>query len=210
MEDALDIEKDWRMLRKDLADMSPSETVLAICVGIGLSAACGFRVFVPLLVTSIAAHSGNLQLGQNFQWLGSTPALVTFSLATVVEIAAYYVPWLDHLLDTIAAPAAVIAGTVITASLVADVSPFLRWTLAIIAGGGSAGIVQGTTMLARGLSLAGTGGLANPLVSTAELGGAIATSVLALVLPVIALVLVILLCTFVLMKVFQRRAKVRV
>jgi len=114
------------------------------------------------------------------------------------------------LLDTIAAPAAVIAGTVITASLVADVSPFLRWTLAIIAGGGSAGIVQGTTMLARGLSLAGTGGLANPLVSTAELGGAIATSVLALVLPVIALVLVILLCTFVLMKVFQRRAKVRV
>ena len=190
--------------------MSPSETVLAICVGIGLSAACGFRVFVPLLVTSLAAHSGHLHLGQNFQWLGTTPALVTFSLATVLEIVAYYVPWLDHLLDTIAAPAAVIAGTVITASVVADVSPFLRWTLAVIAGGGSAGIVQGTTMLARGLSLAGTGGLANPLVSTAELGGAVATSVLALVLPVLALVLVTVLCTFVLMKVFRRRAKIRV
>jgi hypothetical protein len=191
--------------------MSPVETILAVCIAIGLSAACGFRVFVPLLVMSIAAHTGNIHLGPNFQWLATTPALVTFSLATLIEIIAYYIPWLDHLLDTVAAPAAVIAGMVITASLVTDVSPFLRWTLAVIAGGGSAGIVQGTTMLARGLSLVGTGGLANPIVSTAELGGAVVTSVLAIVLPIVAVLLVFLVCTLVLVKVlrFRRRKTIQ-
>jgi hypothetical protein len=188
--------------------MSPVETILAVCIAIGLSGACGFRVFVPLLVMSIAAHTGNVQLGPNFQWLATTPALVTFSLATLVEIIAYYIPWLDHLLDTVAAPAAVIAGMVITASLVTDVSPFLRWTLAVIAGGGSAGIVQGTTMLARGLSLVGTGGLANPIVSTAELGGAVVTSVLAIVLPIVAVLLVFVVCALLLLKVLRfRRGK---
>lgn len=164
-------------------------------------------MFVPLLVMSIAAHAGNIHLGSNFQWLATTPSLVTFSIATLVEIVAYYIPWLDHLLDTVAAPAAVIAGTVITASLVTDVSPFLRWTLAVIAGGGSAGIVQGTTMLARGLSLVGTGGLANPVVSTAELGGALITSILAIVVPIVAVLLVLVVCALILARVFRSRSR---
>src|SRR5438552_4638510 len=130
------------------------ETLLSICVGIGLSAACGFRVFVPLLVMSIAAASGHLTVASGFQWIGSYPALVAFSVATLLEIAGYYIPWVDNLLDTIAIPAAIIAGTLITASLVTDVSPFLKWTLAIIAGGGVAGMVQGTTVVARGASSA--------------------------------------------------------
>jgi hypothetical protein len=187
--------------------MSPFETILAVCIAIGLSAACGFRVFVPLLVMSVAAHTGHIHLGQNFQWMATTPALLTFGLATVIEVVAYYIPWLDHLLDTVAAPAAVIAGMVITASLVTDVSPFLRWTLAVIAGGGSAGIVQGTTMLARGLSFAGTGGLANPVVSTAELGGALVTSILAIVLPIFAVLLIFAACAFVLAKFIGSRKR---
>src|SRR6266699_2109248 len=109
------------------------ETLLSICVGIGLSAACGFRVFVPLLVMSIAALSGHLALAHGFEWIGSYPALVAFAVATCLEITGYYIPWVDHLLDTVATPAAIIAGTLVSASLVADVSPFLRWALAIIA-----------------------------------------------------------------------------
>src|SRR5438876_5727222 len=136
------------------------ETLLSICVGIGLSAACGFRVFVPLLVMSIAALSGHLTLAHGFEWIGSYPALVAFSVATCLEIAGYYVPWVDHLLDSVSTPAAVVAGTVITASMVTDVSPFLKWSLAAIAGGGAAGLIQGTTVLARGASTVGTGGLA--------------------------------------------------
>src|ERR1043165_6439860 len=147
------------------------ETLLAICAGLGLSAACGFRVFVPMLVMSIAVHAGHLNVAPGFAWIGTTPALIAFSCATALEIGGYYIPWLDHFLDTVATPAAVVAGTIVTASMVTDVSPFLRWTLAAIAGGGIAGAVQGTTVLARGVSLATTGGLGNPIVATVELGG---------------------------------------
>ena len=115
------------------------ETLLALCAGLGLAAACGFRVFVPLLVMSIAVHGGHLQVSQGMSWIGSTPALIAFSIATALEIGGYYVPWVDNFLDTVATPAAIVAGTIVTASMVTDVSPFLRWTLAVIAGGGIAG-----------------------------------------------------------------------
>src|SRR5207237_4704081 len=166
------------------------ETLLSICLGIGLSAACGFRIFVPLLVMSIAALSGHLSLAHGFEWIGSYPALISFSVATCLEIAGYYIPWLDHLLDTMATPAAIVAGTIITASMVTEVSPLLKWTLAIIAGGGVAGLVQGTTVLVRGASGVTTGGLANPVVSTLELAGSIVTSILALVAPVLVVFLI--------------------
>lgn len=166
------------------------DTLLGICVGIGLSAACGFRVFVPLLIMNIAALSGHLTLAHGFEWIGSYPALVAFSVATCLEIAGYYIPWVDHLLDTISTPAAIVAGTIVTASMVSHMSPFLKWTLAVIAGGGTAGLVQGTTVLTRGASTLTTAGLGNPLLATIELGGAVITSILAIVAPVVAVVLV--------------------
>lgn len=162
------------------------ETLLSICLGIGLSAACGFRVFVPLLVMSAASLSGHLTLATGFQWIGTYPALVTFSVATILEIGGYYIPWVDHFLDTLATPAAIVAGTVITASMVQGTSPYLRWTLAAIAGGSAAGLVQGTTVLARAASTATTGGLGNPFFATIELGGALFTSILALLAPLLA------------------------
>ncbi len=162
---------------------------MSVCLGIGLSAACGFRVFVPLLVMSIASLSGHLALEHGFEWIGSYPALVAFSVATGLEIAGYYIPWVDHLLDTIATPAAIVAGTVVSASMVTHFSPLLRWSLALIAGGGAAGLVQGTTVLTRGASTATTGGLGNPLVATLELVGSVLTSILAIVAPVIAVAL---------------------
>ena len=168
------------------------ETILSLCLGVGLSAACGFRVFVPLLVMSIAAHSGHLTLASGFQWIGSDPALIAFSVATALEIAGYYIPWLDHLLDTIATPAAIVAGTVITASFVTDVSPFLRWTLAAIAGGGAAGLIQTSTVLARGASTLATGGLGNPVFATAELTGALLTSIVSLLAPLLTIALIVI------------------
>lgn len=167
------------------------ETLLSICVGIGLSAACGFRVFVPLLVMSIASLSGHLTLAHGFAWIGSYPALISFAVATCLEIGGYYIPWLDHLLDTIATPAAIVAGTVVTASAVGDLSPFLKWTLAVIAGGSAAGLVQGATVVTRGASTLTTAGLANPLVATLELAGAVITSILAIATPILAVALVV-------------------
>jgi len=167
------------------------DTLLSVVIGIGLSAACGFRVFVPLLVMSIASLSGHLTLSSGFQWIGSYPALIAFALATALEIAGYYIPWVDHFLDVIAAPTAVVAGVVAMASTVTGMSPFLRWALAIIAGGGLAGTVQAHTSVARLTSTATTLGLGNPVVSTVEAGGSVALSLAAIALPLLALALVI-------------------
>lgn len=162
------------------------EALLSVCLGIGLSAACGFRVFIPLLVMSIAANAGHLTLSPGFDWIGSDAATAAFAVATVLEIGAYYIPWLDNVLDTISTPAAIVAGVVVTASVVGDMSPLLKWSLAVIAGGGAAGAVQAVTVAARAASTVGTGGLANPLLATLELGGATAGSLLTLLVPVIA------------------------
>ena len=181
------------------------ELLLSVCIGLGLSAACGFRIFVPLLITSIAAHSGHLNLASSFEWVGSPAALTAFSIATALEIGGYYIPWLDNFLDTVATPAAIVAGTVVTASMVTDVSPFLKWSLAVVAGGGIAGTVQATTVLARGLSLTSTGGLANPLIATAELGGSILTAIAALIAPFFALGLIVLVLGIAGYKLLRRR-----
>ena len=134
------------------------ETLLGIAIGIGLSAACGFRVFVPLLVMNLMALGGYLHLSPGFAWIGSHYATMAFATATILEVIGYYVPWVDHLLDIVATPAAVIAGTVATASMVVDLSPFLKWTLSLIAGGGIAGLVQGTTSALRVKSSLSTAG----------------------------------------------------
>lgn len=162
----------------------------SVVIGIGLAAACGFRVFIPLLLMSIASHAGQLTLASELEWIGTYPALFAFTTATALEIAGYYVPWIDNLLDSIATPAAMIAGTIAVGGVVTDLDPLLKWALAIVAGGGTAGAVQGVTVLARGTSSLATGGLGNPLVSTAEAGGAVATAGLALLLPWVALALV--------------------
>jgi hypothetical protein len=167
------------------------EHLVSLGVGIGLAAACGFRVFVPLLVMSAASYAGYLELSSGFQWIGTLPALIAFASATVLEITAYYFPWVDNLLDTISGPAAVVAGTVVTASALTDVDPFLKWSLAIIGGGGVAGMVSGATTLLRGASTVTTGGLANPLISTLEAGVALTVAALAVALPILALTVVV-------------------
>lgn len=186
------------------------ENLLAICMGLGLAAACGFRVFIPLLVMSIAVHGGHMEVTKGMAWIGSTPALITLSLATALEIGGYYIPWLDNFLDTVATPAAVVAGTIVTASMVTDVSPFLRWTLAVIAGGGIAGAVQGTSVLARGVSLATTGGVGNPIVATLELGGAVFGSIAAILVPFAALIVILAVVSFLAFRVFRKRMPVAV
>jgi hypothetical protein len=167
-------------------------TLLSVGVGLGLAAAAGFRVFVPLLVLSIASRAGYVPLSSGFDWISSTPALIAFATATVMEIGGYYVPWLDNLLDAIAAPAAVTAGIVASASVMTDLPPFLKWSVALIGGGAAAGVVQTSTSLLRLKSTATTAGLANPVLATTELVGSVVTSVLAIVLPLLALLLIAL------------------
>ena len=165
--------------------------LLSVALGVGLAAATGLRLFLPFLVVGIAANSGHLELAPAFEWLASTPALVMLSVATVIEVLAYYLPGVDNLLDAIATPAAIVAGAVVAAAVMTDLPPIVRWTTALIAGGGVAGLTQGVTALLRAKSTAFTGGLGNGAVATGELGGSIAMAVLAIAAPVLAVALVI-------------------
>jgi hypothetical protein len=168
------------------------ETLISLAIGIGLAAASGFRVFVPLLALSLAFRAEWVAPNPGLAWLASTPALIALAIATGLEVVAYYVPWLDHALDGLATPAAVTAGVLLTASVVTGVDPLTRWALAVIVGGGVAGTVQGATVVTRAISGATTAGLANPVVATGELVGAVILAVLAVLLPFVAVAMVLI------------------
>jgi hypothetical protein len=163
------------------------ESLLSIALGIGLAAAAGFRIFVPLLVAGLAARSGFIPLTDGFQWLASTPALLTLGTAAVFEVLAYYIPGVDHLLDLVAGPAAMGAGVVASASVMADIPQAVMWPVAIIAGGGIAGLTKGGTALLRAKSGVMTAGLANPIVATVETIGATGIAILAVAVPLLCL-----------------------
>lgn len=167
--------------------------LLGAALGLGLAAAVGFRVFVPFLLVAIAARSGQVHLAGGFEWLGTDVALVMFGLAALFEVAAYFIPYFDHLLDTVAGPAAMVAGAVLMASTLVDMEPWLRWAVAIVAGGGTAGLLHGATSALRLGSTATTAGAGNPAFATFETGAATALTILALLVPLIALALVVFL-----------------
>jgi hypothetical protein len=169
-------------------DLSPA-TFLSVALGVGLAAATGLRVFLPLLFAAIAARADWIPLADAFAWLESTPALLTLSTAAILETLAYYIPGLDHVLDLLAGPAAVAAGIVASASVMADVPPAVMWPVAIIAGGGVAGLTKGGAALVRAKAGVATAGLANPVVSTGETIGASVLALLAIALPLLGLVL---------------------
>lgn len=169
------------------------ETILGLCIGVGLSAACGFRVFVPLLVMSIATMMGWFEPSKGFEWLAMPSVCLALAVATVCEVAAYYIPWVDNALDTVATPAAMIAGTLTTMAVSSgEMSQFAGWAAAIIVGGGTAGVVQMSTVAARGVSTATTGGLGNFIVATGEWIGAILLSVSAMLVPALVAVVVLI------------------
>ncbi|WP_370480167.1 DUF4126 domain-containing protein [Tamlana flava] len=181
------------------------ETIISICLGIGLAASVGFRVFLPLFALSLASYFDVWQLNESWQWIGSAPALITLGVATIIEIFAYFIPYIDNLLDSLAVPMAALAGTAVMLSTVADLSPVITWSLAIIAGGGTAAAVAGSSCATRLTSTATTGGLVNPLVSAAETGTSMVMSVVSIFLPILAtvLVLVIFVVIFKLYKKFK-------
>jgi hypothetical protein len=173
--------------------------------GIALSSAVGFRIFLPFLVTGIAIKLNLLSVADDFYWLSSWPALAVFAAATVTEVLAYYIPVVDHALDVIGSPAAVVAGTMLTASMVVGMDEWLRWSLALIAGGGIAGSLHVGKSLVRGASTATTGGLGNPLVATAEVFGATIASILALLVPVLVVVVAVIIMIIALRALWRRR-----
>lgn len=184
-----------------------AQILLGLIAGLGLSAACGFRVFVPMLIVSIGLHAGAIHVAPSFAWIGSTPALIAFSAATAFEIGGYYIPGLDHFLDIVATPAAAVAGALLSTAFITDIDPWLRWSLAAMLGGGVAGLVQIATVATRAVSGITTLGLANPIVATGELIGSTTVAVAAIVAPFVALVVLALAMVWLARRWLRRRER---
>ena len=185
------------------------EIIIAVAIGIGLSASCGFRVFVPMLVASIAAKTGILPVQEGFQWLATWPAIFCFGTATVLEILGYYIPFVDNLLDTITTPLAVGAGTLLLTSVLPIDSDLLKWSTGLIVGGGAAATIQGGSVLTRLASSKLTAGVGNPVVATGEHMAAIGTSILSLIIPIVLAIIILGLITFLILKFGKRLFKTR-
>ena len=181
--------------------MGIEATILAALMGLSLASASGFRVFLPPFILSLAVRTDtfvNFDLsGTEFAAFDSNAAVLILGIACLAEFGAYYVPWLDNLLDTIATPAAVVSGIGMTSMTLVGSDPIIQWSFAIIAGGGSAGIIQVTTVAIRGLSSTLTLGFGNSFVASGENIASIILTFAALIAPIIAaffaIVLVVLL-----------------
>ena len=178
------------------------ESLISIALGIGLAAAAGFRVFVPLFALSLASYFNVWPLNEQWQWLASPFALMILAAACIVEALAYLIPWFDNLLDTLAVPLAGVAGTAVMASTMADLNPAVTWALAIIGGGGAAAVIKGVNAGGRAVSTATTGGVAIPIFSIWETVSAAFMSFLAIFFPVLAVIAVIILA-FIMYKIWR-------
>lgn len=186
--------------------MMDKEILTAMALGIGLSASTGFRVFIPLLIAGIAARFGVLPMNESFAWLSSNAGLGSLGVATVVEIAAYYIPFVDNLLDHISTPLSIGAGTLISASVLPIDNEMVKWLSGFILGGGSAALVQGATAALRLGSSGTTGGAANFLLASGENIAAIVTPILSILLPIVMSIL-ILLTFWIALRLITRRKK---
>jgi uncharacterized membrane protein len=182
------------------------EIIISICLGIGLAASAGFRIFIPLLMISFAGYMGWIPLSAEWDWAGSLTAIFVLAVASIFELVAYFIPYIDNLLDTISIPLATVAGTLAMITVVGNLDPIYSWTLAIIAGGGTAATIATTTSAARAASTTVTGGLGNPLISTLEAIFATILSVLSILTPFIAVIIVIL-TFFGIRKLYRRMSK---
>lgn len=179
----------------------------ALLLGVALSAASGFRIFIPLLVSNLATKFGIFSLASNFAWMGSTTTTVVLSIAVLAELAAYYVPVVDNLLDSIAAPVAVGAGTLLTTSFLKIDDPVLQWGLGLVAGGGVAGTIQAGTSLLRLGSTKFTGGLGNATFATLENGISLFISLISVWLPVFMGISALLFVVWILRKLIRQFRK---
>lgn len=172
--------------------------VLSTFIGIGLAAASGFRVFLPMFAVSLASYLGWIPMNDNFEWLSGLPTLITTGIATIIEILAYYIPVVDNLLDTISIPLATIAGSILFASQFMELGTFPQWALALIAGGGTAATISAGFAGTRAAPTATTAGIGNNVVATTETAGAGLMSILSIFLPVLAFILATVLLILVL------------
>jgi hypothetical protein len=177
--------------------MDTSTIILAVFLGLGLSASTGLNTFLPLLLLSAAArfHIAGIELGSRFDWLSSDVAIIVLIVATVIEIVADKVPAVDHFLDAVGTFVRPIAATVATASVLsgANVNPTVAAIVGLIIGAPTSLGFHTLKAGTRVASSATTFGCANPLLSLLEDIVSLMLTLLAIFVPVLIPVALVLL-----------------
>lgn len=185
--------------------MSTGSLILALLLGLGLSASTGLNTFLPLLLLAAAAkfEIAGITLGEKFEWLSSDVAIIVLIIACVAELVADKVPAVDHFLDTIGTFVRPVAGATAVASVLTDVDPMVAALVGIMMGAPTSLGFHTLKAGTRVASSAATFGCANPLISIVEDIFSLVLTVISIFVPVlvpIALGLFI----FVLWKVMKR------
>jgi hypothetical protein len=170
--------------------------------GLGLSGAAGLNAWLPAFAGALLTRLGVVELGEPFDELSKTPALVVLGVLTVADFVGDKIPAVDHVLHSIGTVIAPISGTVLFAGET-DASLIVS----LLAGGSTAGAVHAARSAVRPLSTVTTGGIGNPVLSLLEDLGSALLTLFAFVVPVLAVLAVV--AVLVLGLVLWRRARLR-
>lgn len=171
--------------------------MLELLTGAGLAAAAGLNAYIPLLVMGLAGRLEWIQLPGGWTWLQNEWVLVIIGALLVVELVADKVPAVDSINDwiqTVVRPASggiVFAGGVGTSTVaVDDPDGFFSsgaW-VPVVVGIVLALLVHLGKMVLRPVANLTTGGVAAPVLSTAEDGVSLVMVIFALVAPVLVVI----------------------
>jgi len=170
--------------------------ISSIFLAFGLSAACGFRIFIPPLTYGLLYKADLVQLGEGWNWIGNDWVIGVLALSALIEIIGNLVPWLDNLLDVLATPTAIFAGTTLSAISLSEIDPGLKWMLSVMSGVLVTGGFQLSTVTLRGFSSIFTGGLLNPIISFIEDIISLGISIAIILFPLLGIFIVLLIALF--------------
>jgi mannitol-specific phosphotransferase system IIBC component len=157
----------------------------SVLAGFGLSAPAGLNAWLPLLITGLAARLNFIKLAAPFDMLSNTWVLLIIGLLLTIEVFADKIPAVDTINDVIHTFIRPTAGGILFAAqagMIGGMDPILGFGLGVL----SAGSVHAVKAASRPLITATTGGLGNPLVSFIEDIVAAVATILALIVPILA------------------------
>ena len=191
--------------------------VLNVLTAFGLSGSAGLNAYLPLLVVALLARFTHLiQLHEPWTALTSGWTIAVLVLLLIVETVADKVPAVNHVNDVIQTVIRPVAGAILFAAssnVIGDIHPVLAMVCGLLVAGSvhvaKSAVIRPTV---TAVTAAPSGGVAtipaNIVVSTLEDIVALATSLVAVIVPVLlALVLVIAVVTIAWWLLNQQRAR---
>lgn len=158
----------------------------------GLSSAAGLNAYIPLLTIGVLSRLGLLTLGDPYALLGSTPALLALGGLGMIDFVADKIPAVDHVTHMLGALAHPVAGAIAFASqtnVITDLHPALSLGAGFVLAGG----FHTARAAIRPVATTTTAGIGNPIVSLIEDVISFVLSILAIIAPLIAFGLFIVL-----------------